>query len=378
MRKLTLSASLAVLVVGGSVAGAGVVGIFAVSAEVLAADTAPAVKEAAADDAAIPKRTPVRLRKVATEGFAPAADAELTFARAGRRVASSHVGKGGIAQVETLAGPHSVFVRGQDGFAVFSTWMDPQLTPTRLDVALVPMSDMPIVDRLLREKRRVTAEGQTQSRLSQETGQDRIVRSLLHGSELVLNPDGTLTGRVIETTPLEGKSVSLADARVFFIRANQVIGDSATDETGVFEINGLQPGIYTLLVTRGEAFVAISTNVASAGDTLATRRTVNEFSFVGYGDPGMPPEISLICEEDCAFIHECFYAEFEHDQFAPLPDAYGFGSTGGGGYGGGGGGGGFGGGGGLGLLLGGAALGAGIYAISEDDNDRRVISPPAP
>lgn len=387
MRKLKLSAVLAALLVTSAIAGAGVVGTLSVAGQLLVADASATLRPAASTRAFVDGRIPVRLQKVVDGALVPATQAAVTFARDGQAVVRSEEMEGSTVQTDGLAqGGYSVFVRSNEGFAAFATWIglpseSDGATGSVISVGMVPTSDMPTVRRLIRE--RIPSSESTPTVAPEfftSAPSPTSSRSLTHGGGFELSADGTLRGRVVRASQDDGKSTPLEASRVYFVRGNQVVGEAVSDAEGLFTIRGLASGVYSLVVTKRSSFVAISVSVAPTSTTVAAQTVPNNLSLVAFDGPVEiheyveVPEVCMCYEEDVFVCEESFeevYEEHATDEFA---GCCGSGSSGGGG-GGYGGGGGFG----AGALLFGAALGAGIYAIAEDDDDpRRVVSPPAP
>lgn len=188
-----------------------------------------------------------------------------------------------------------------------------------------------------------------------------------------LTPDGSLVGEVNLLDPRTGLHQEVRDLTIHFISNGSVIGSTDVDANGSFRMQGLQPGVHSLVSTGRDGVLALGINIVGANvaqkadgqykltsiaqtlDLAVAPVTYRNFSPDFVEDSNVPTDGGIVSMPPMA---------------APMgPGGFGPGGMGSGGIGSGGGaGGGIGGGGGLGALLG-AAAGAGIgYAIADDDD----------
>ena len=240
--------------------------------------------------------------------------------------------------------------------------------------------------------------------LLQQVLQSGTAASTIRGHDVHIQPDGSVIGRVRYLHPETGRSIVAANVNASFIRNGRVIKTTMTDNRGLFRVEGLRSGIYSMVAAgnssnvanqRGvrEGFLAFSFRLLDAQRVSSRSRPAERYQFVSASDRletiQMVTAVAAqpVPELDCAMINVqdlfAWLAQLARVQPVPRPfgdggmlggggplGPYGPGGYGaaGGGYGGGlgGGGGGLGGGGLLeALLLGGAA--AGIAAALDDD-----------
>jgi uncharacterized membrane protein YgcG len=401
MRKFSISAALVVVLAGGAVAGAGVVGAYALLTPLASADPSLAVPTSAVhlfqDD-----NFPVRLRKQEGGLLVPASSATVSFVRGGELVQDAEVSEPGTVQVTGLStGPYSVFVHGPDGFAAFGTWLSPPSDSTDLqvsivDVGLIPCVDMPTVRKLVTEH--LTAAAAVAPAPAAETpaaeGEVAVTstfatRELTQGYGFEQHADGKIRGRVVSSG--DAGRTPLANVKVFFVKGGELVRAATTDVDGLFEADQLDAGVYSFVAVGQGVFVAVGVDVHPAiAEDVAD---VTEVAIDGGAIVEVPiGQCCPVYPGDCVLVEEYWqtdaYCGGETAHGAPCcgQDLYGEQAYGGGGYAGGGGGGYAGGGGGayggggFGALLGLGALGLAAAALSDDDEDRgtRVVSPRIP
>lgn len=203
---------------------------------------------------------------------------------------------------------------------------------------------------------------------------------VLYTSEVVTATDGAFQGTVAALNgKLEGNSVSL-------IQGDQLVSEVTTDSEGVFRVEGVSSGFYTLMARGAGGFAAVAIEVTGA-EAVAPTETVYtslraQEEGVGVTMTDSPVEFEVV--EEIVSVEE-----IEEDPVPLLPPqvpGYGYGAPMG--FGGGPMGGGFGGGfgmSGIGELIG---LGIGAWVLTEvidqvgDDNNIPrpvpVPNPPAP
>ena len=97
-----------------------------------------------------------------------------------------------------------------------------------------------------------------------------------------LRVDGNLAGRVSVLTP-DGKRVP-ARAHVSFLQSGQIRGAADTDEQGRFQVNGLQPGVYSVLASGPDGFAAVSVQVLPYSPDAPKERLTLDLTLVPPGD----------------------------------------------------------------------------------------------
>src|SRR5262249_32513488 len=82
--------------------------------------------------------------------------------------------------------------------------------------------------------------------------------------EMRLRSDGNLPGQ-LRAFDAAG-NLTPVRARLFFIQNDQVVGRAASDEMGRFQIVGIPPGAYSIVIASSEAFGALSLRVLENGN----------------------------------------------------------------------------------------------------------------
>jgi len=71
-----------------------------------------------------------------------------------------------------------------------------------------------------------------------------------------LHPDGRLIGRMRRLHPETGRPVPVSPLSVFLIRDGVSTAETTADENGEFELNGLEPGAYSVVAMGPDGFTA--------------------------------------------------------------------------------------------------------------------------
>ncbi|MCA9025736.1 MAG: hypothetical protein KDA86_11030 [Planctomycetaceae bacterium] len=418
MRHLSISSAIIVLLVCSAVASAGVVGTYAIIAP-LVASAEPETSEVRifVDD-----YLPVRLRKYAGGAVQPAAQGTINFVREGVSVQQVNVGLSGTTQVSNLGyGPYSLFVSGPDGFAAFGTWIAPAsdgmgAPGAGIDVALIPGSDMGVVRQIIDDhlqfggpsvvKQEPTPAENVEENLV-NTNEDLVAnvagnRDLIQGHGFEMRQDGSVVGKIARSAPPSEPEPPVPGLDVYFIKSGQIAAEGRTDFDGVFQVSGLSPGFYSLVVAGSDAFVALAGEVHPylAGPAADAGQESLPVTRIQFNDrPNVEDEVQQVSmvanQTTIATVSPVFSSDLgflgpgsgfgSGDGLAAVPPGempFGPGAGGGvpGGTGGGFGGGGGGpfGGEGLGALLGAGALGLAAAALADNNNDGTVIQVVSP
>jgi hypothetical protein len=281
----------------------------------------------------------------------------------------------GNVHIDVPDGVYSLIARGSDGFAVARSVLAGVDNET-LVLGLCPPVDMPVVESILQND--VYGRG-TVANVGEEIDPAGWF-NVLWGAGFELRADGTVSGRITRTEDLGELPRGIENSRVLFIRAGAIVAEGRTNESGEFELSGLNPGPYSFVAASNLGMVALAVEIRPTIGVASTRGT--EVSFVSFDDDSTPhadiaPPGDIQAAGGTAGgpgagpgVGIGGMAPF--GPLGPPP----FGAGGGGGFGGGGsfggGGGGLGGGGIVGPLLaglGGAALG---WALADDDDDDKA------
>jgi hypothetical protein len=398
MSRFRIRSAIAAACVCGTVASAGVFGTIGVIAPAVAGENYSTSPFRVFVDGHLP----VRLRKNENGVLVPASSGVVTFVQAGNVVQEAPLGIGldGTLQVSGLhAGPYSVFIRGEDGFAAFGTWLNPPAAEAGepgsvIDVGLVPRADMPVVVQIIRNHVRnsggpiaegaAVAEPVTQLADAAPSVPDTYVE-LIQGYGFEIDAQGMVHGRVVRGAPASDPWIPLGGLNVYFVHAGQIVSQSQTDGDGRFQIAELNPGVYSLVVAGRDAFLALAVDVhpAVAGADDAPKVTILPIGGPAAGDT-FEPVSTFNGETAVAYVSPVYVSDMQYllNEVGPqgtLPPPIAGPPTGGGA---GAGGGGYGGGGlggpGLGTLLGLGAIGIAAAALADDDDPPPVVSPAAP
>lgn len=207
-----------------------------------------------------------------------------------------------------------------------------------------------------------------------------------------LRPDGTLVGRVYGIAAPTREDVDRSGTRIAILKAGRVVKEASTDRRGRFEVEGLTPGVYSIVASGSQGYAAFAFEASAAPRVTARGGQSTTFQLVAMQGPGEQPlDALLIPPAALPPIGQQVNSELDSRALAGTSGgtpgtgpaagggAAGGGTTGGGGGGTGGGGAGGGGAGGLGgisSLAGLAALTA--AAGSGSDNGIPTTTPTAP
>lgn len=303
-------------------------------------------------------------------------------------------------------GMYSMIAAGDDGFLAWAVNIQPRLKDVAkmpkwkrvrylmqeasdsldIDSAAVPPSNFDPLKSLLRT---YLPKDDSVLSLDKPGDGDDVQPSTLPGSQLKhhqiqLTDDGRLLGRIRRLDASGGRSLRIRQLNVFLLRDNQIVSQEPVSPNGTFAFTELAPNVYSLVAAGRDGFVAFSIDVVAPAATQATV-TKSGVIPVGFGLQGGGIEFTIAPASD---LNQQNVNQFT-DNFAgngeqvannddppppPLlppgaaapPTPPGFGGGGGAGAGD------------LASFLTGGALGAGIYAIADNNRSRRRASPARP
>ncbi len=304
--------------------------------------------------------------------FVPAVGS-VNLGQNGGKAGEAKVGPGGVFQLQDVApGRYTFVVNTPQGFATFGQYVDlgnNGANPIGVEAGLVPTADFAIV--------REIAMSTPSSGLDADGGDvipAQVAQEISNFAAFGVEASGLTQGYL--TIP-GADSLRAADGMtVWFVRDGQTVASGETDQRGLFQVNGLTPGWYTLIASGKYGFMAVGAEVlpvdglADSIDVAAGGNT--SLVWVKSAGAGFSPGSAA----DLALIRSLLPAPGGPGAGGPLGQMAPAGG-GGGGFGASGGGLGGGGLGGLGALLGAAGLGLGIAALVDDDK-KVIISPPGP
>src|SRR5690606_4964666 len=72
-----------------------------------------------------------------------------------------------------------------------------------------------------------------------------------------LTADGRMIGRLVGIQKITGRPKMIRNANVFIIQDDRVVARSSVNELGVFEVRGLEPGLYSIVAAGQDGFGAL-------------------------------------------------------------------------------------------------------------------------
>lgn len=348
--------------------------------------------------------------------------AHVRFVQDGEVVAVSEPNINGVFQASGLSpGGYSVLIDGADGMAVFSLRVLPYMANAAratipIEVLLTAPRDTAIVRAIaVRELPGVITAPSASPLTPTVVPPAPSVRPLAKaafakpagvrvGDDGITTPastpilriseTGDVRGRAVRRDPVTNQTVPVSEVTFFIIHNGNVVSESSVDKDGSFRLQGIRPGIQTLVAAGPGGFAAL------------TVKTVDQIPATAHAMPQSSNQLVLGFADTRRRTRQVAYLQPQPSNLQlpvvppgdaqPLftpggpgappvapppvapPVAAGMGGAGGGFGGGGGGGGLFGGGGLLGALIG-AGVGAGIgAALSNDDGDDNSGNQPPP
>lgn len=345
----------------------------------------------------------------ATGELGTAQEMTIAFLQQGRVVAQRSPGIEGRFQVPLPPGVYSVVGSGPDGYIAYAMHVLPAeltvdngeagetqpvafqevLSELAIDTVAVPVTDLPMVVNLARSNippellgPNASGSGSTGQPITiderSQFGQNPDVS--LTGHQVQVQEDGRLIGRM-HRMDQNGEPVRIRRLNVFLVRDNQVVAQAPVDELGRFEFFDVQDGIYSFIAAGMDGLAAFTMQAVSGPDLADV--IPDQLSFVAAN--GEANAAATTDEGSTRYAVDSAQTSGEQAGVPGMTPPPGEGMAGGAGSGsagttgGGATGGGFGGGGEfLGPLIA-AGIGAGLgYALADDDNDNRVVSPSQP
>jgi uncharacterized membrane protein YgcG len=117
--------------------------------------------------------------------------------------------------------------------------------------------------------------------------------STISRQALRVGPNGKIIGRIIGIQKVTGRPILVRQANVFVLQNDRVLSRASTDERGVFEMVGIRPGTYGLVVADQEGFGAIGFEVVDA-DTTQAPRNADETYVALASAPGSDLSVGII------------------------------------------------------------------------------------
>ncbi len=372
-----------------------------------------------------------RLRTLTNDDISIARDIEVHFVKNGTAAAVVSPNEFGKFRVDGLEpGRYSVVTAGEDGLAAYAVAVLPsngEQQELTLDSAAIPKQDFRTVGNVIRsevysdlcteycnktaptnevlpldaapatpvvdpvgDKPLTTVSFRPSAFQLPEADTVGQTDAVIQQQPVRLSDDGAMSGRIHWLTDAAPHQLPAEGARVSFVQGGEVIQTAMTNADGVFTMNNLNPGSYSVVATcggqasgcaidAGACCSAVQAVPATYTDTCAP-----QFDAALVGCTDMSYTMDTFCGSTCGTVIDqpiieqgtvvqegCAVQDPCHAGAGGFAGGGGYYGGGGGGFIGGGGGGGFAGGGGfggLGTLLG-AGIGVGAFALLDDDDD---------
>lgn len=280
-------------------------------------------------------------------------------------------------------GTYALIAKSPASTAAFALHVLPNGASSRLDANFIVFGTsvgVPAVTGVLRAHSVPVAnsEGFYPDLQSDPAGDTRRVNA---GAQVRLRAGNVLVGKISRPSGMGMGAGDLSGNVVHVMSGGRVVGHTETDANGEYQIPGIAPGVYDLVIA-GKDGVAAAAFVAVADPGVALKGT-GSAKLVSFQPGAMPDSLNLEVVSPSDYFSGEPEQVFPPEEvgMAPVPGA---GFVGPGGFAGGGAGGGFGGGGaaggggggfgGLGALLGIGGLAAGIAALASSNNNG--VGPP--
>ena len=130
------------------------------------------------------------------------------------------------------------------------------------------------------------------------------------GFKYPLTDDGKLEGRIQPIATDDGKPAKLSDMNIFLIQDDVEAARVTVEENGKFEIEDIEPGVYSLIAAGEDGFAALSLELVKAEDKVGSRSGGTKAHYVSTGavknrkGPGLgiaivsDPEDILACKRE--------------------------------------------------------------------------------
>lgn len=210
----------------------------------------------------------------------------VCLVQSGAIVAQADLDSDGVFHMNVSPGVYSLIAVGSGGFAASSIHVLPpdgvddafphavvtqwsqatrESTPVHaINLVAVPPNHFGALERLLEEHVRVRprlalSTSETPNAMEQGNG-SHVRTTAVHdpmGVHAVrLGQEGRLSGRMRRLHLETGRPVPVSPLTVFFIRDGVSTGGTKVDENGAFELNGLEPGAYSVVAIGPDGFAA--------------------------------------------------------------------------------------------------------------------------
>lgn len=234
---------------------------------------------------------PGRFNKIGRGGAIELAhNVVVSFVRNGRIVTQAEPGESGVFQAAGLkSGRYSVIAADNDGIAVFGIYVlphDENAVPAgglQIDSIMMLPQDAVVLSRLLQAFVGSPA-AMSQTAPAKRGAKIELVRHLqdneaaaknsLHRLKLTLIGN-QLSGKLVKLSEL-GIAQPANGLHVHLIRDGQISARTPVNNDGMFVVNGVEPGVYSLVALGSDGLTAFGLEVNAAIGVLQHQREIEE------------------------------------------------------------------------------------------------------
>ena len=201
-------------------------------------------------------------------------------------------------------GTYAMVAGGADGFIVYSIYVEPayseefnarrpgnagdvqfvkyqiEESSLEVDATAVPPADFPVVYDLLNENLQPRdrnnyiepEEGSIPDVATPRGNDDDQLASARAGTtvrthDVYLGRNGELRGRVRNLHDRSGRPLKLTRMNIYFIYNNGIVAQVPIDQRGLFEVEGLRPGVHSVVAAGSDGFLAFSVNIRRSSNS---------------------------------------------------------------------------------------------------------------
>ena len=117
------------------------------------------------------------------------------------------------------------------------------------------------------------------------------------GGIVTLDSRGRLIGRVHQMNSLNGRPVDLRSTKIMLLKGDDVLGSTTTDNFGIFQFSGVQPGGYGLVAVGVDGVGSVGIKVAGDSDS------VMDAEGVAGGAESTPFDFTMVSAETVGWLN---------------------------------------------------------------------------
>ena len=183
----------------------------------------------------------------------------IYFVQSGKIVEETRTDRNGGFKVGGLKdGAYSLIAAGDAGFAVVGLNVVSDAEPSQANVFEVTAAtpEFGTIKRLLSE----FVSSDLAMKIAGNVTPDAANNEVAASSRIWLTEDGRMNGRVISLTQQLSGSTSVA-----LIKGDQVVAETKAGQDGVFQLEGLKPGVYDVIATGPDGVSVVSIQAVANG-----------------------------------------------------------------------------------------------------------------